>query len=69
MNSRNKILVGAGVGLLILSAFMFVLGGVLQGWDIIAFFQSSLFIWYCVIVGLFIISVGIVLIYDKVNRL
>ena len=67
--NRNKALIITGVILLVIALVVFLVGGYLAGWDYIGFFQSPLFIWICVIIGLYAIGVISLLVVDKINRL
>ena len=53
MNNRNKGILITGILVLIGAIIAFVVGGWLAGWDFAAFFKSHLFIWICVLVGVF----------------
>ena len=70
MNNRNKSILITGILVLIGAIIAFVVGGWLAGWDFIAFFKSHLFIWICVLVGVYLIVTGSILVKSWVdNRL
>ena len=69
MNTRNKALVITGIILSIVALIVFLIGGWLSGWDFVAFFKSALFVWICVLVGLYLICVVALVIYDKIREL
>lgn len=69
MSIRNKALIITGIILLVLSLIIFLIGGWIAGWDFAAFFTSQTFVWICVLVGVYLLAVVGILIWDKVNKL
>ena len=69
MNTRNKALIITGVILLIIALAVFIGGGLLAGWDFMAFFHSQTFVWICVLVGMYILTVVAIIIADKIRKL
>ena len=69
MNTRNKALIITGVILLVVALVVFLIGGWLAGWDFIAYFKSQSFVWLCVLVGVYILSVASIIVYEKIKRL
>ena len=69
MNTRNKGLIITGVILLIVALIVFLIGGYLAGWNFVAFFHSQTFILICVLVGIYVVSVTALIVYDKISKL
>lgn len=69
MNTRNKALIITGVLLLAVALVVFLIGGWLAGWDFAAYFKSNAFVWLCVILGLYVLGVGAILIFEKIKNL
>lgn len=69
MNTRNKALIITGIILLVVALVVFLIGGWLAGWDFIAYFKSQSFVWLCVLVGVYILSVVSIIVYEKIKRL
>lgn len=69
MNTRNKALIITGIILLVVALAVFLIGGWLAGWDFAAYFKSPAFVWLCVILGLYLLGVGAILIYEKIKNL
>ena len=69
MKTRNKALIITGIILLVVALAVFLIGGWIAGWNFVAFFQSQLFVWICVLVGLYAIAVVSFLVYDKIKKL
>lgn len=69
MNTRNKALIITGIILLFVALVAFLIGGWLAGWDFIAYFKSQSFVWLCVLVGVYILSVVSIIVYEKIKRL
>ena len=69
MNTRNKALIITGIILLFVALVVFLIGGWLAGWDFIAYFKSQSFVWLCVLVGVYILSVVSIIVYEKIKRL
>ena len=69
MNTRNKALIITGVILLVVALVVFLIGGWLAGWDFVAYFKSQSFVWICVLVGVYFLSVVLIIVYEKIKRL
>ena len=69
MKTRNKALIITGVILLVVALAVFLIGGWLAGWDFAAYFKSASFVWLCVLVGLYVLAVVSLIIYDKIKSL
>lgn len=69
MNNRNKVLIILGMAILVISAMLFFIGAMLEGWDFVAFIKSPIFIWDMVILGLFCFGLVFILISDRINKL
>ena len=69
MKTRNKALIITGIILLVVALAVFLIGGWLAGWDFVAYFKSRAFVWVCVIVGLYVLGVGAILIFEKIKNL
>lgn len=68
MNNRNKALIITGVIIVTLAFALLMVGGWLDGWDFAAYFRSSSFIWLCVLVGVYALTVTVVLIRDWLDN-
>lgn len=69
MSNRNKGLIITGVALLIVALIVFLVGGYLAGWDFKAWFVSNQAIWVYVLVGIYILVVGIIFMFDYIKKL
>lgn len=69
MNTRNKALIITGIILLVVALAVFLIGGWLAGWDFVSYFKSPAFVWICVILGLYLLGVGAILIFEKIKNL
>ena len=69
MNNRNKALIITSAIMIVVATVCFLVGGFLAGWDFTAYFRSNAFIWLCVLVGLYVVAIGIVVVKDKVSKL
>ena len=69
MNTRNKSLIIVGAVLLFLALAIFIGSGLIAGWDFVAFFHSQTFVWICLLIGIYLIAVVAVIIYDKIRNL
>lgn len=69
MNERNKALIITGIILFAVAITVFIIGGIIAGWDFAAWFKSPACIWTCVLLGLYFLIVGAILIMEKINRL
>ena len=69
MNTRNKGLIITGAILLVVALAVFLMGGWMAGWDFSAFFRSQLFVWICVLLGVYVFAVIAILVYDKIKNL
>lgn len=69
MNTRNKALIITGAILLVVALAVFLIGGAIAGWDFVAFFKSQSFVWICVLVGLYVLAVVSIIVYDKIKKL
>ena len=68
MKARNKLLIITGIGLLVLSAILFIVAGLIAGWDFASFFKSNQFVWIIVVVIVYLVVAGFILIYDRLNK-
>lgn len=68
MNNRNKALIITGVIIVTLAFALLMVGGWLAGWDFAAYFRSPSFIWLCVLVGVYALTVAAVLIRDWLDN-
>ena len=64
MKDRNKALIITGVLVFLCGVIAFLVGGWIAGWDFVAFFKSATFMWICILLGIYALTVIIVLIYD-----
>ena len=69
MNTRNKALIITSCILLVVALAVFLIGGWIAGWDFAAYFKSPAFVWLCVILGLYLLGVGAILIFEKIKNL
>lgn len=69
MNTRNKALIITGCVLLAVALVVFLVGGYLAGWDFVAYFRSQNFIWLCIVVGVYLLTVIAVMVHDRIGRL
>lgn len=69
MNTRNKALIITGCVLLVVALVVFLVGGYLAGWDFVAYFKSQNFIWLCIVVGVYLLTVLTVMVNDRIGRL
>ena len=69
MRNRNKALIITGAILLVVALIVFLVGGAIAGWDFVAFFKSQTFMWICILVGIYVIAVVAIIIYDKIKSL
>lgn len=69
MRTRNKALIITGIIIFTLGLILFVLGGILSGWDLIAFIKSDTFIWICVLFGVYGLFLAFLLIKGWYDRL
>ena len=69
MNGRNKALILTGALALGLALVAFIVGGIIAGWDFAAWFSSPAFVWVCVLVGLYGLTVGAILAWDRIRKL
>lgn len=69
MKSRNKGLIITGIIALVIALGLLIVCSFLNGFDYVKFFQSSYFVWICVILGMYVLGVIVVLVCDKINRL
>lgn len=69
MKSRNKPFIIAGVILLVLALAVFLIGGVIAGWDFAAFFRSQAFVWICVFLGAYLFGIIAMIIIDRIKKL
>lgn len=68
MKTRNKVLIITGIIVLLCALFVFLIGGWIAGWDFAGFFTSSVFVWICVLVGLYAVVVAAYLIKDWIDN-
>ena len=64
MNTRNKSLIITGIIVLVCALVAFLTGGWIAGWDFIAFFKSSTFMWIMILVGIYALVVAVILVRD-----
>lgn len=69
MNNRNKALIITSAIMIVVATVCFLVGGFLAGWDFAAYFRSNAFIWLCVLVGLYVVAVGVVVVKDRIGKL
>ena len=69
MRTRNKALIITGIIVFAIGLILFLIGGVIAGWNFEAFFKSSTFIWICVLLGVYVLFVIIILVEDWYKRL
>lgn len=69
MKNRNKALIITGAILLVVALAIFLIGGAIAGWDFVAFFKSQTFVWICILVGIYVIAVVAIIVYDKIKNL
>lgn len=68
MNTRNKALIITSIAVLVIAAIVFLIGGWLAGWDFAAFFKSMTFVWILVLIGIYVLVVGVILIRDWIEN-
>ena len=69
MNTRNKGLIIVGAATLALGLIIFLVAGIIGGWDFAAFFQSTTFMWICILVGAYALFAVAWVVRDIVKRL
>ena len=69
MSNRNKALIITGIIIFALGLVLFLIGGLIAGWDFVKFFKSTTFVWICVLVGLYILFVIFILVKEWYNKL
>lgn len=68
MNTRNKALIITSISVLVIAVIVFLIGGWLAGWDFAAFFKSMTFVWILVLIGIYVLVVGVILIRDWIEN-
>ena len=69
LKTRNKALIITGLIIFGLGLILFLIGGIISGWDMIAFIHSQTFIWICVLIGLYVVFSAFLIVKDILYRL
>lgn len=68
MSTRNKSLIITGCLILVCALIAFLVGGWVAKWDYAAFFQGPIFMWICILVGVYVVGIGAYLLMDWVKN-
>ena len=69
MGNRNKCLIITSIVLIGVALVIFLASLIITGFNFIAWFKSPTFLWVCVILGLYLIGVLALIIWEKISKL